>query len=84
MSAQSMYKSKAEQTRAIRGFHFHLLGYIVINAGLIATCFIVSPGGSWFYFPLVSWGIGLALHGASVYTGQRFWPESWETRWSRR
>jgi two-component system, LytTR family, sensor kinase len=83
MSSPTIYESKREQVRAIRGFHLHLLGYIIINAGLITTCFVTSPGSSWFYWPLVSWGVGLALHGACVYTGKRFWPVSWESRWSR-
>jgi hypothetical protein len=51
------------------GFYWHLMIYILVNAGLIA---INLPGNNsrwghgdffWSGFPLIGWGIGLAIHG---------------------
>jgi hypothetical protein len=63
------------ETRARRrvkrklGFYSHLLVYIVVNAGLIALNLLggFSNGDgrvvAWSAFPLIGWGIGLAIHG---------------------
>jgi hypothetical protein len=84
MKANSIYKTEVERSQALKGFYLHLIGYIVINAGLLSVNVITSPGRWWFCWPLTAWGFGLAVHGISVHFGRRFWPESWETRWPGR
>ena len=56
--------------QAKRGFRRHLVVYAVINASL-AVIWGLTPGGYfWPVWPMVGWGIGLALHGWGVY-GER-------------
>ena len=56
-----------------QGFKRHALVFALVNALLIAiwlTTAIAAGGGAWFpwpIFPLIGWGIGLALHGWAVY-----------------
>jgi hypothetical protein len=56
----------AKQLRARRRFYRHLGTYVLVNAFLMALDFLVS-GGSWFFFPLLGWGLGLALHGMNAF-----------------
>jgi hypothetical protein len=44
------------------GFYIHALVYVCVNAGL----FLLNQFSSdvrWHVFPLLGWGIGLAIHG---------------------
>lgn len=50
-----------------RGFRFHLILYIAVNLLLIVLNFTLSPDKLWFYWPLLGWGIGIAMHGFGIY-----------------
>jgi fatty acid desaturase len=56
-----------------QGFRRHALVFVLVNALLIAIWLatgITAGDGAWFpwpIFPLIGWGIGLALHGWAVY-----------------
>lgn len=54
-----------EQFRLERaaGFRNHLVPYVVVNIFLHAINFITDRGDYWAIFPLLGWGIGLAIHG---------------------
>jgi len=41
-------------------FHAHLWSYIIVNGGLFLIN-IMTPGGWWFQWLLIGWGIGLAF-----------------------
>lgn len=49
------------------GWYFHATVYVLVNLGL----WLVSSQGfgsrGWSVFPLLGWGLGLLLHGASVW-----------------
>jgi hypothetical protein len=49
------------------GFRNHLLAYVVVNAGLVATNLITSPGYFWAIWPMFGWGLGVLAHGVAVY-----------------
>lgn len=53
-----------------RGFDAHLTVYLVMNFGL-ALIDVLSGGGWWFFWPLIAWGIGLVIHGTSVFLENR-------------
>lgn len=53
-------------------FHAHLVVYIVVNGFLWALWAVISLAGDgwqfpWPIFPLLGWGIGLALNAWDVY-----------------
>ena len=49
------------------GWFIHAAVFVAINA-LLMTIAAMS-GKSWAVFPLLSWGLGLAIHGAVVWFG---------------
>jgi 2TM domain-containing protein len=44
------------------GWRIHAALYAVVNAGLALVNLLALPGEVWFVYPLLGWGIGLALH----------------------
>lgn len=65
-----------KQAKARVGFRMHLRSYLIINAGLWliwALTTLFSTGSltnqifPWPLFPMLGWGIGLAMHYVSVY-----------------
>jgi hypothetical protein len=49
-----------------RKFYDHLRAYLIINGAFFLFDIFVS-GGSWFYYCLLGWGIGLAFDAASAF-----------------
>lgn len=75
------YKAAKKRVEDIKGFYTHLLVYACVNAGLFLINLLTSPGNWWFYWALLGWGIGLAVHGLTVFVFEGRWlgPE-WEQR----
>jgi hypothetical protein len=44
------------------GFYIHAAVYVLVNLGLAAID-VANGGASWHLWPLVGWGVGLAIHG---------------------
>lgn len=44
--------------------HFlgHLTAYILVNILLVIINLLVTGKPLWFFYPLIGWGIGIALH----------------------
>ena len=72
------YERARQRVEALRGFYMHLAVFVVVNAGLFVLD-ILSSGGTWFFWPLFGWGIGLAVHAVSVFARGPFGPD-WEDR----
>lgn len=49
------------EARRRRGFRSHLMTWLVVNAGLFLLN-LVGGGVWWFLWPLLGWGIAVALH----------------------
>lgn len=49
------------------GFYIHATVYVLVNAFLTAVNLASSGGQVWFKWPLLGWGLGLAIHGAVVW-----------------
>ncbi|MBC3783944.1 2TM domain-containing protein [Spirosoma utsteinense] len=65
-----------KQAKARVGFRMHLRSYLIINAGLwLIWAFSTFASDAsfntqhfpWPLFPMLGWGIGLAMHYVSVY-----------------
>lgn len=50
------------------GFYAHAAVYVVVN-GFLAVLDLLRGGDMWFQWPLLGWGLGLAIHGALVWLG---------------
>jgi Flp pilus assembly protein TadB len=55
---------RAQERIALR---MHLFAFVVINAGLAAIDWFSDGRFDWFWWPLLGWGIGLAMHMVSTW-----------------
>jgi hypothetical protein len=62
--SDKLYKAAHDRAEAIQGLYIHLLVFAVINAGIFGINWFTrgDDGGWWFYWALIGWGIGLAIH----------------------
>jgi hypothetical protein len=78
MHEQSRYQDAKRRVEEIKGFYWHLVCYLVINAVLVVINLLTSPEYYWFIWPLLGWGVGLIIHAFSALGG--LWGKSWEER----
>lgn len=77
---QKRYDRAKKRVEEIKGFYGNLAAYIVVNIGLLAINLLTSPDHLWFYWPMIGWGIGVAIHGMKVYNYLPFLGKDWEER----
>lgn len=88
MNEEERAKRARERAHELREFYTHLTVYVVVNVTLIGGLFLInwitSPGGWWFYWPLlgtgIGWGIGLIIHALNVFGKSTFLGDEWEER----
>ena len=79
------YLEAKKRVKKLKGFYSHLTIYILVNL-LIVFINIqdLKPGESYFqyknFITLFFWGIGLAVHGLSVFVPQFVLGKDWEER----
>ena len=78
---QQRYDRARARVQAVKGFYLHGVAFVVVNIALFALNALLGEGW-WFYWPLIGWGIGLGLHGFSVFGfgGGGPWGREWEER----
>lgn len=52
------------------GFCIHALVYVLVNLGLFAIS-SATGRGHWHVWPLLGWGLGLAIHGLVTFANLR-------------
>ena len=62
-------KSKRELAKAKVEFRIHMYVFIVVMGLLAFIDLSKSPEDIWFIWPLLGWGIGVIVHGLTVYYG---------------
>jgi two-component system, LytTR family, sensor kinase len=81
MDEQKTYERALAQVRALRDFYMHLAVYLCVIGGLALIDWLTEPPGlTWVYFPAVGWGVGLAIHGFTVFGANRLFGPDWEQR----
>jgi uncharacterized ion transporter superfamily protein YfcC len=56
-----------ERVKAKRDFRKHLATYVIVNTMLVVIWALTSQGYFWPVWPMLGWGVGLAIHGWTVY-----------------
>lgn len=79
MDDEQRYARAKSRVEELRGFYAHLAVYLIVNAGLILID-LLSGDGWWFYWPLLGWGIGLAVHAVNTYVVSGRIGSDWEER----
>ncbi len=67
LSEEERYRKAAERVKEEKGFYTHLFSYLVVNTFIIIIDALTSHDNWWFYWPLLGWGIGLVMHGLTVF-----------------
>ena len=49
------------------GWYFHFAVYVVVNSFLFALSYFGLRERAWSMYPVLGWGLGVALHGLSVF-----------------
>jgi 2TM domain-containing protein len=81
MSTQeTRYQSAKKRVEALRGFYVHLTVYVLVNLLLCTINLLTSPDSLWFYWPLLGWGIAVALHALRVFGAGRWFGADWEKK----
>ena len=77
---ETKYQRAKARVAALRGFYIHLGVYVVVNTFLFLRDILTSPDNLWFYWPLLGWGIALAIHAFRVFGPDRLLGAEWEER----
>ena len=67
------------RVRALKIFYTHLMAYVTVNFVLIPVD-LFTPGGPWFYWPLLGWGFCVGVHAAQTYEKLPWFTSDWEQR----
>ena len=67
LSPEQIERIAQRRVRAKLGWYGHAALYVVVNLFLFAMSHYAFGQRPWSVFPLLGWGVGLALHGVSVF-----------------
>ena len=67
MSYEEHRGAAIKRLRAKRDFRTHVVVYLAVNALLVLIWALSGAGYFWPIWPIVGWGIGLALNAWKVY-----------------
>ena len=63
------YEKARGRAKAKYGFYVHAVVYAAVIGLLLFINLATSSGNLWVIWPLLGWGVFLALHGAKVFLG---------------
>lgn len=69
------YIKARQRVKEIKDFYGNLTSYCLVIPFLIFINYQVSWGFQWFWFPLLGWGMGVAIHGFTVFGYGKTWEE---------
>ena len=74
------YREAKQKVASLRGFYIHLVVYVAVNTLLFLINMITSPDALWFIWPLMGWGLAVALQALSVFSNAGRLGSEWEER----
>ncbi len=80
MDEKERFEMARKRVEDLKGFYMHLFVYIIVNLGLFLLNILTAPRALWFYWPLIGWGIGVAIHGFVVLVGGAVFGKNWEEK----
>ena len=67
LSHEEIDRLARKRAGAKLGWYIHATVYLLVNAVVFAMSRYAFGERPWSVFPLLGWGLGLALHGVSVF-----------------
>jgi len=83
MTELEEYQKAKDRVQEVKGFYAHATMFVLANAALAILNLATlkrNDGVVWFIWPLIGWGIGLAVHAISVFGIGSFLGKEWEER----
>lgn len=78
--SEERYLKAQKRVEDLKGFYGNLSSYMIVNTGLMILNLVTSPDQLWFIYPLLGWGIGVAIHAMAVFNYIPFLSRDWEDR----
>ena len=79
-NTETNYYKAQKKVEEIKGFYGNLAAYCVIITGLMILNLVTSSGHLWFLYPAAGWGLGVVIHGMSVFNYMPFLGRDWEEK----
>lgn len=67
LNSEQIERLAHRRASAKLGWYFHACLYVLVNLVVFATSKYGFGTRAWSLFPLLGWGLGVALHGISVF-----------------
>lgn len=67
MENSEAYQLAKKRVKAKIGFYSHFAAYVAVISFLAIINLVTSPGTIWVHWPLLGWGIAVALHAFAVF-----------------
>lgn len=64
---QAVQEQVSKRSRREFGFRMHLIPYIFTSVLLVLLNLATTPRCVWSLYPILGWGLGVAMHAACVY-----------------
>lgn len=82
MNENEQYLQARKRVKEKKKFYNHLSIYLVMGGFFFLINYFSSPGTWWFYWPMLGWGIGLAMQYLKVFglTSAGIGTKEWEER----
>ena len=74
------YERARKSTENIKGLYQHLFAYCLFTPFTIFINYKTYWDYKWFWFSVIGWGIGLAIHGFVVFVHKGMLGSNWEER----
>ena len=78
--SEDKYRKAQKRVEDLKGFYGNLTSYIIVNTGLMILNLVTSPKQLWFIYPLLGWGIGVAIHAMKVFNYMPILNRDWEEK----
>jgi hypothetical protein len=75
INEENAYFKAKQRVKEMKEFYGNLISYCVVIPFLIFINYSTYWGFQWFWFPLFGWGIGVTIHGFSVFGYGSEWEE---------
>lgn len=74
------YEKARKHVKDVKDFYVHLSVYLVMAVFFVTLNVLTSFGEWWFHWPLLGWGIGLSIHGLTVFVFDKSFTDDWEEK----
>ncbi|HET8887136.1 MAG TPA: 2TM domain-containing protein [Salinimicrobium sp.] len=72
---ENAYFRAKQRVKELKEFYGHLISYCCVIPALFVINYVTYWDFQWFWFPMLGWGLGLSIHGFSVFGYGVRWEE---------